>query len=118
MKKYWIHTITPEMLSVFGQTRKTNSKVEVFHCAFAKRIGRNKPLFFPTRLKSVARLYKFEANQLNEGRLSRIFKRKESKASDRFVSYLNPQASLQQADTILQIFKEPSAVQRTSLLPK
>ena len=57
VENYWINTITPEMLSVFGQTRRTNSEVEGFHCAFAKRIRRNTSKFWFFKETEISRSF-------------------------------------------------------------
>ena len=89
VEKTWINGIKPfSMFSVYGQTRRTNSDVEVFHSAFAKRIGRKRPSFwfFLMKLKSVAYSYKIEVNCLNEGKIVRKYQSKLSKTADRYVS--------------------------------
>ena len=46
VEKKWIQAMDPEMLSVHGQFRRTNSEVEGFHSSFGKRIGRKRPNFW------------------------------------------------------------------------
>ena len=78
----------PKMLSVHGKIGRTNSKVEGFHSSFGKRIGRKRPnfWFFLFKQKSVRKVYELEANQLKEGILPRRYRRKMSKASNKFFS--------------------------------
>ena len=76
------------MLSVHGKFRRINSEVEGFHSSFGKRIGRKRPNFwlFLFKLKSVGKAYQLEANQLREGTLTKRYRRKMSKVSDKFIS--------------------------------
>ena len=66
----------------------TNSEVEGFHSSFGKRIGRKRPnfWFFLFKRKSVGKSFQLEANQFREGILTRRYRRKMPKASDKFIS--------------------------------
>ena len=88
VEKQWIQAMDPKMLSVHGKFRRTNSEVEGFHSSFGKRAGRKRPnfWFFLLKLKSVGKAYQLEANQLREGIITRRYRRKTSKAADKFIS--------------------------------
>ena len=87
VEKQWIQARDPKTLSVHGKFRRTNSEVEGFHSSFGKRIGWKRPnVWFFLKPKSVGKAYQLEANQLREGILTIRYRRKISKASDKFIS--------------------------------